>query len=269
MKISLITVCLNSESTITDTLKSVMDQGYTDYEHIVFDGGSTDKTVPILKSFKDNIRLIQGQDSGIFDAMNQAMYCATGQIVGIINSDDFYANHQVLSKVVSVFKKMDTDSVYGDLHYVNRNKPDKIYRDWKAGEFRHSKFRFGWTVPHPTFFVRKEIYDHYGMFNSSFKISGDYELILRFLYKHKISTSYIPEVLVKMRTGGNSDGGLRKRFKSLKEDYLSWKKNGLKPSLLTIGLKPIRKIPQLFKAKLLSRPLPLMIVLNPFTVSLY
>ena len=253
MKLTLITVCLNSESTIRDTIESVISQDYTNREHIVFDGGSTDGTLTILESFKDQIKLIQGTDSGIFDAMNQAIAYASGDIVGIINSDDLYAHAQVLSNIVSKFGSTQSDSIYGDLHYVYRDAPLRVYRNWKSGQFDLNKFKFGWTIPHPTFFVKKEIYDHYGLFNSDFKISGDYELILRFLYKHKITTSYLPEVLVKMRAGGNSDGGLKKRLKSLKEDYLSWTKNGMKPAFYTIPLKPIRKIPQLFKAKF-NRP---------------
>lgn len=246
MKFSLITVCLNSEATIADTIKSVIEQDYADYEHLVFDGGSTDSTVQIIKTFGRSVKLIEGSDSGIFDAMNQAIGYALGDIVGIINSDDFYAHTQVLSKVAEQFELTQSDSVYSDLHYVYRDNPSKVYRNWKAGALRHSKFKYGWTIPHPTFFVKKEIYDRYGMFDSSFKISGDYELILRLLYKCKITTSYLPEVLVKMRNQGNSDGGIRKRVQSLREDYTSWKKNDLKPSLLTIALKPLRKLPQFF-----------------------
>lgn len=247
MKFSLITVCLNSESTIADTLDSVTCQEYSNYEHIVFDGGSTDRTTDILKSYGDKISLFQGKDKGIFDAMNQALAYASGEVIGIINSDDFYANTKVLSRVRKEFDQTNADSVYGDLHYVHRKNTSRIYRNWRSGAFDRSKFKYGWTIPHPTFFVKRKVYDQYGLFDDSFRISGDYELILRFLYKNKVSASYIPEVLVKMRTGGNSDGGLSKRLASLKEDYLAWKKNGLRPALYTIPLKPLIKIRQFFE----------------------
>ncbi|WP_420385217.1 glycosyltransferase family 2 protein [Roseivirga sp.] len=246
MKFSLITVCLNSKLTITDTIESVISQSYGDYEHIVFDGGSTDGTIEILKSYGDKIRLIQGNDSGIFDAMNQAITHASGEIIGIINSDDFYAHSEVLSRVSEVFNSTGVDSIYGDLHYVYRNDTSRIYRNWRSGEFNLKNFRYGWTIPHPTFFVRHEIYIQYGLFDDQFRISGDYELILRFLYKHRISTCYIPEVLVKMRNGGNSDGGIYQRYKSLREDYCAWKRNRLQPGILTIPLKPLTKIRQFF-----------------------
>ncbi len=246
MKISLVTVCLNSESTISDTIESVLVQDYADIEYIIFDGGSTDQTIPIIKSFGKAIKLIEGNDSGIFDAMNQAISYTTGDIVAIINSDDFYSHTGVLSKVANCFLTEGTDSVYGDLHYVHRDNIGKVYRNWKSGGFFKNKFKFGWAIPHPSFFVKKEVYNKYGLFDSSFKISGDYELILRFLYKKEISTFYIPEVLVKMRNKGNSDGGISKRLSSLKEDYRAWKSNGLSPAPYTILLKPIRKISQLF-----------------------
>lgn len=245
MKISLVTVCLNSESTITDTISSVISQDYPQVEHIIFDGGSTDRTVENIKAFGSKVKLIRGSDTGIFDAMNQAISHATGDIVGIINSDDFYSGPEVLSLIIEEFEKAKTDTVYGDLHYVHRKQPEKIFRNWRSGSFNLHKFKWGWTLPHPTFFVKKEVYEKYGRFNEQFSISGDYELILRFLYKHKVSTAYIPEVMVKMRAGGNSDGGFSKRIKSLREDYLAWRINDLTPAFYTIPLKPLRKLKQL------------------------
>lgn len=252
MKFSLITVCLNSEKTIADTIKSVISQDFKDYEHIIFDGGSKDNTIATIKSFQNKVKLIEGKDIGIFDAMNQAIGHTSGEIIGIINSDDFYADPQVLSRVEREFETTGVDSVYGDLHYVHRDDKNKVYRNWKSGYFSRSKFKYGWTIPHPTFFVRKHIYSQFGLFDSSFKISGDYELILRFLFKNQVSVSYIPEVLVKMRNQGNSDGGFIKRFRSLQEDYSAWKKNNLRPAFYTIPLKPLRKLSQLWvKNKLL------------------
>lgn len=243
-RLSLITVCLNSEATIADTINSVLIQDFKDFEYIIFDGGSTDSTISIIKSFGSSISLIQGTDSGIFDAMNQAIEYATGEIVGIINSDDFYTHSGVLSRVLKEFDSTGADTVYGDLQYVYREDVSKIYRNWKSGHFSRSKFKYGWTIPHPTFFVKREIYMEYGLFDSTFNISGDYELILRLLFKNKVTTSYIPEVLVKMRNKGNSDGGLLKRFESLREDSLAWRVNGLGLALFTLPLKPLRKINQ-------------------------
>lgn len=250
MKVSILTVCLNSEKTILDTIKSVQYQTYDNTEHIVFDGGSTDETTSIAKSFEDKIRLVEGRDTGIFDAFNQALEYATGDIIGILNSDDYYVNNHVLELVVNTFKTVDTDSVYGDLDYVHYKNKNKITRRWIAGEFDIGKFEFGWVPPHPTFFVKRDMYKRYGAFNQSFKTSGDYELMLRMLYKNRISTRYIPNLLVKMRTNGRSDGSIFNRMNSLKEDYLSWKLNNLKLHFYTIPLKPLRKLPQFFKARL-------------------
>lgn len=251
-KVSLITVCLNSESTIADTINSVLIQDFKDFEYIIFDGGSTDGTISIIKSFGSSISLIQGADSGIFDAMNQAIEYATGEIIGIINSDDFYTHAGVLSRILKEFDSTGADTVYGDLQYVQREDVSKIYRNWKSGNFRRSKFKYGWTIPHPTFFVKREIYEEYGLFDSSFNISGDYELILRLLFKNRVTTSYIPEVLVKMRNGGNSDGSLKKRYESLKEDSLAWRRNNLSPAFYTLPLKPLRKINQFWVKRLIE-----------------
>lgn len=249
MKLSIITVCLNSEKTIEDTIKSVLEQDYPDLEYIIFDGGSTDKTIETISSYGDNIRLIQAKDSGIFNAMNQALGRVTGEVIGFLNSDDFYTHSGTLSMVMKCFKNKKLDSVYGDLHYVYRDRPDKIYRVWKSAPFNRQKFRFGWTVPHPSFFVKKQIYDYYGLFDDTFKSAGDYELAIRFLYKHKISTQHLPEVLVKMRRSGISNGSVTKTFFSLKECHKALKQNGLSLALGIVFLKPIRKIPQLVQAK--------------------
>lgn len=246
MKLSIITVCLNSEVTITDTILSVLAQKSVDYEYIVFDGGSTDKTVALIQSFGDRVKLVQGADSGIFDAMNQAIQLASGDVIGILNSDDFYAHDEVLSKVMRVFEDTNTDSVYGDLVYVQRDNPGRIWRVWKSGAFKKSKFKAGWCPPHPTFFVCKQAYENFGFFNTSFRISGDYELMLRFLYKYDVSTVYLPEVLVKMRTGGNSAGKAFSKLRSVSEDVHAWQINELKPTVLTLPLKILSKVPQFF-----------------------
>lgn len=253
MKLSIITVCLNSEATIADTIESVLKQSFIDCEHIIFDGGSTDKTVSIIKSYEDRISLIEGSDTGIYNAMNQAIGYASGDIIGILNSDDFYAHSNVLANVEKTIRTHQLDSVYGDLDYVYHNDIRRIHRKWISGKFNRNKFIYGWSLPHPTFFVRQSVYERYGLFDDSYSVSGDYELILRLLYKHEISTQYIPEILVKMRNNGRSDGNLPMRIKSLKEDYRAWTVNNLKPPFYTIPLKPIRKIPQLVRAKITTK----------------
>ena len=244
MKISVITVCRNSARTILDTLESVRNQTYGDIEHIVCDGGSSDNTVQIVKQFdSSDVRLYEQSDEGIYDAINKGIAHATGDIVAILNSDDFYYNENVLAKVAAGFES-GVDSVYGDLVYVKPEDTTRIVRYWKSGEYAVHKFLWGWTVPHPAFFIRKPIYDKFGLYSTHFKISGDYDLILRLLYKNQISTRYIPEVLVKMRTGGASNGNLGKNIEVNREDYQAWKNNKISPYFFTLCLKPFRKLGQ-------------------------
>lgn len=249
MKLTLVTACLNSETTLADTIDSVLSQTYDNIEYIICDGGSTDGTLQIIQSYGDRLTLLDGGDNGIFDAFNKGIRAAKGDIVGIINSDDFYSDKYVIEKVMAEFHDTSLDSVYGDLQYVQRDDINKIYRNWQSGEFKHWKFRYGWTIPHPTFFVRRTVYEKYGLFDPDFRISGDYEFELRVLYKHQISCKYIPEVLVKMRNHGNSGGTLENRFMAQKEDRKAWLINGLKPHFYTIPLKPIRKIFQYISPK--------------------
>lgn len=253
MKLSLITVCLNSESTIGNTIESVLDQTYKDIEYIICDGGSSDNTLNIIKSFDSDIKLIQTADNGIYDAINNGLKHATGEVVGIINSDDFYSNSDVLNQVMREFDNPGIDSVYGDLHYVQHDNINQVYRNWKSGAFARYKFKFGWTIPHPTFFVRNCIYDKYGDYDSNFRLAGDYEMEIRLLYRHKISTKYIPKVLVKMRNNGAGNGSVQKRMIGHKEDYLAWEKNGIKPPFYSIPLKPVRKIWQYISPKFVKR----------------
>lgn len=165
-------------------------------------------------------------------------------MVGILNSDDFYANEKIISRVVKEFETKETDSVYGDLQYLSRENPKKIIRHWKSNPYNAKLFLKGWMPPHPTFFLMRKWYEQFGNFNTSFSISADYELMLRFLYKHKITSSYIPEVLVRMRTGGISNVTYKSRIKANKEDRLAWKINGLKPAPFTLILKPLSKLRQ-------------------------
>jgi glycosyltransferase involved in cell wall biosynthesis len=246
MKISIVSAAYNSAKTIRDTIESILSQDYPDKEYVVADGGSTDGTIEILKSYGDKIKWISEPDKGIFDAMSKGVKMATGDVVGIIGSDDFYANNQVFSKVAAEMQKTGASSAYGDLFYVENENVTKVVRKWKSGEYSRENFLTGWMPPHVAFFLKKAAYDEFGVYDKSFKGSGDYELMLRMLYKHELSSCYIPEVLTYMRTGGNSNGTLKSYWRSNQEDRLSWKINEIEPHWYTLLLKPISKISQFF-----------------------
>ena len=248
MKVSIITVVLNNAACIKGAIESVLGQTHTDVEYIVVDGGSTDGTLELIKSYGPRIHtLITGSDKGIYFAMNKGLAAATGDVVGILNSDDFYTHPQVLEKVVKAFEKHDADTVYGDLVYVHPDNTDQIQRYWKSGRYKHGAFKYGWMPPHPTFFVKRSLYQQHGHFDTGFTSAADYELMLRFLHKHKAATAYVPEVLVKMRAGGKSNKQLSNRLHANREDRAAWEKNGLKLPFFTGILKPLRKLPQFIR----------------------
>jgi glycosyltransferase involved in cell wall biosynthesis len=244
MRISIITVSYNSAATIRDTLQCISKQEYSNVEHIVVDGNSTDDTVKIVREFKHIAKFISEPDSGLFDAMNKGLQMTTGDIIGILNSDDIYADNTTLTKVAAVFANPAIYCAYGDLQYVNQYNLKKVIRTWKAGKFKIKKFLYGWMPPHPTFFVRKEVYEKLGLFNITLKTAADYEMMLRILYKHEYAAAYIPAVLVKMRSGGLSNASLHNRFRANREDAKAWKLNNKRPHFFTVYLKPLRKIPQ-------------------------
>lgn len=247
MKISIVTVVYNNETTISQCIESVLNQSYPNIEYILIDGNSTDGTIDIVNQYQDKIdKIVSEPDKGIYDAMNKGLKLCSGDIIGILNSDDFYANNDIISNVVSTIKEFDVDAVYGNLKYVDPVDTKKVKRFWKSASFKRNKFEYGWMPPHPTFFVKKVVYDKYGYFNLELKSAADYEIMLRFLYKHKIQVKYIDEVLTIMRDGGNSNSSLKHRIKANKEDQRSWVLNGFTPPLLFRFLKPIRKLPQYF-----------------------
>ena len=246
MKVSIITIAYNSAETIEDTINSIVTQNYSNLEYIIIDGGSTDKTLSIVDKFKDSITTIVSEpDKGIYDAMNKGVQNATGDIVGILNSDDIYADNKVVSRIVEAIGNK--DSIYADLVYVDRDNTDKVTRYWKSGKYRKGIFKSGWMPPHPTFFIKKSCYNQYGTYNLQLKSAADYELMLRMLHKHNISVAYLPVVITKMRVGGQSNATLVNRIKANKEDKLAWSINDLKPGPLTLIMKPARKISQFFK----------------------
>jgi glycosyltransferase involved in cell wall biosynthesis len=244
MKVSIITATFNSAKTIANALKSVQQQSYPHVEHIIIDGKSSDETMQIVHSFRHIQKKISEKDTGIYDAMNKGIALADGEIIGILNSDDFYPDEYVLQKVVAAFEKHNCDAVYGDLLYVDENNSNKIKRRWISGGYSQKSFLYGWMPPHPAFFVRKHCYQQLGNFNLNLGSAADYELMLRMMVKHQIKTVYLPEILVHMRSGGVSNKNIQNRLAANKNDRLAWKINGLQPFWFTLFLKPLRKLNQ-------------------------
>lgn len=243
MDFSIVTPVYN-DPRIRDTIESVQRQRTDfDVEHIVVDGMSTDETVEIIESARDKIDcLIRDDDDGVFDAMNTGIEAATGEVVGILNADDRYQDHFVLQDIHDRLRETGAETAYGDLVYVDGS--DGVVRYWQSGEFKPYKFYFGWLPPHPTFFVRRSLYDAYGTFDQSFPIAADYELMLRFLQKHDVSTAYVDRVLVRMAEGGQSNESVGNMIQAVKEMYQSWRKHRLAGRYVAPFLHPIEKVPQ-------------------------
>jgi len=232
-KISIITVCFNSVLTIRDTIESVLRQDYADIEYIIVDGASTDGTMGIVQEYKGKISIVVSeQDHGIYDAMNKGIALATGDVVGCINSDDLYINSGVLSRVANTMLNSDVKTCYADLVYVDRLNTDQIVRWWKSSVCEKELFELGWVPAHPTFFVRKEIYDTYGVFDTDYLLAADYELMTRFLYKNSVKAEYIPFVMVKMRLGGQTSKSLSNIMRQNIEIIRACKKNSINMRLL-------------------------------------
>lgn len=245
MKVSIITTCKNSETTIEGTIKSVLNQDYPGIEYIIIDGGSTDYTLEIINKYQNKIsKVISEADEGLYHAINKGISLATGELVGNLNSDDFYFSSTTISEVVKKLHEKSADAVYGDLHYVDRNDTQKVIRNWEAGEYTEGLFLKGWMPPHPAFFVKRGVYTKHGLFNTDLKSAADYELMLRFIHKHKITVAYVPKVLVKMRVGGKSNKTLLNRIKANLEDRKAWRINDITPNLTTLFLKPLSKLKQ-------------------------
>ncbi len=246
MKISIITIAYNSAATIEDTIQSVLGQDYQHVEYIVIDGASKDGTQAIIEKYQSRIAYyVSEPDKGIYDAMNKGVQAATGDVIGILNSDDFYADAHVLSDVVKTFvAAKNCDAIYADLVYVDRDQTDKVVRYWRAGAYKPGRFRQGWMPPHPTFFVSKRCYDAFGLYNTALRSAADYELMLRFMHKHEIAVGYLDRVITKMRVGGESNVSLKNRIRANKEDRKAWTMNGLRPAWYTLTLKPLSKIGQ-------------------------
>jgi len=245
-KISIITATYNSAATLPDTLRCMGEQDYPNIEHILIDGVSKDATLEIARGFPHLSRIYSEPDHGIYDTMNKGLRLATGDVIGILNSDDFYTHPEVLSRVMAQMERTGAEMLYADLEYVQALNTDRVVRHWKAGDYRHGHFLRGWMPPHPTLFVRREVYEKYGGFNTHLRLSADYELMLRMLHRHRVSVCYLPEVIVRMRTGGVSNANFRNRWRANREDRLAWQINGLQPRFYTRYMKPLSKIGQYF-----------------------
>jgi len=249
MQISIITATYNSENHLQEALNSYKSQDLKDKELIIIDGQSNDTTLEILKQNNQIInQSISEADKGIYDALNKGVELASGDIIGILHSDDFFAYPTLLSDVLHLFKQNpNLEAVYGDLQYVDRDDPNKVIRNWISGVYDRNNFVKGWMPPHPTLFIKKECFQKFGTYNLSYKSAADYDLILRFLYKNKINTSYLPKTLVKMRVGGLSNKSIKNRIRANKEDRLALRINGVPNALWVSILKPLSKITQFLK----------------------
>lgn len=232
MKISVITVTFNSQLTVGDTIRSVLSQTHHDVEYIVVDGQSTDGTMAIVQrmapEFNGRMRWISEPDGGIYDAMNKGMAMATGDVIGLLNSDDIFQDEHVLADIARYMDTHNADAAYGDLVFVSRDNPHKIIRTWQSSQHRPGAFMKGWHPAPPTFYVRRTVYQRLGGFDTSLEVSADFELQLRYLERHRISNVHIPRVLVRMRYGGESTGSLSKIILGNRNVLKAFRINGYK-----------------------------------------
>lgn len=243
MKVSIITTTFNSASTIRDTIESVIAQDHTNIEYIIVDGSSKDDTMNIVKSYGNKIsHIISERDKGIYDAMNKGIRVATGDIIGILNSDDFFTSTDVISTVVKNFIQNDIDALYGDVHFVHPNNLNKLVRFYSSKIFKPSLFRYGFMPAHPSFYMRKCCYDLYGLYALDYKIASDYDLLIRYLYKHKVKYQYVQKDFVTMRTGGVSNENMKSRIVLNREIIRACNRYGIRTNMFLLSLKYLYKI---------------------------
>lgn len=245
-KVSIVTSVFNRESTISEAMESILAQDYPNIEHIIQDGASTDGTLDtITRLAGENVKLESAPDGGIYDGINKGLIRATGDIIGLMHSDDIFADHRVVSKVAEAMADPDVDGVYGDLDYVSQQDTRKIVRKWRSGPYSLKKLRRGWMPPHPTLYLKREVFELWGMYDTSFRIAADYDAMLRYMVKGGIRLAYVPEIFVKMRVGGESNRSLRKILRKSHEDYRAIRSNGV-GGLGTLAAKNLSKIQQFF-----------------------
>ena len=251
MKVTIITTVLNNKTHIESCIDSVASQSYNDIEYIIVDGESSDGTVDTIHNVKCRIenevkdfKFISEKDSGIYDAINKGIRSATGDVIGLLHSDDVFADNSVIEKVADKFIEEKTDSVYGDLEYVSSNDINKGIRYWKAGSCDEKKLRHGWMPPHPAFFVKRNVFDKAGLFNTEYKVAADYDMVLRLFWREMITTAYLPVIITKMRWGGASNKDISAIIQKSREDYKALKINGVPNPIVTLFLKNVRKLGQ-------------------------
>ena len=254
MKISLITITYNSAQTLKDTLTSVLEQTYTDIEYILVDGASKDNTVAIIKDFEPKfegrMKWISEPDKGLYDAMDKGIRMATGDVIGILNSDDFFTSKEVLAKVAEAFEQ-DTqlDAVYGDVHFVNPDDLQRCVRYYSSKVFKKSLMRLGFMPAHPSFYLKKVCFDKYGVYKTDYKIAADFEFLLRVIYKENVKTQYLPIDMVTMRTGGASTSGIESHLRIMKEHLRAFRENGVYTNVVLLCLRYFYKIYEVIKSK--------------------
>ena len=249
MKVTIITVTLNSAKYLEDCIQSVIEQDYKDIEHIVIDGGSTDGTLAIIEKYKDHIyRWVSEKDGGMYDAINKGMRMANGDIIGTLNSDDILASRDVVSTIIASFNQQQVDAVYGDLVYVDPRDTKIVKRVWKGLPFKRSRYKYGWMPAHPTFYFRKKLLENFGYYETHYFTASDYEFMARYLFYFRVNAWYIPKLIVKMRTGGMSNISIAKRLRANRRDYLAMKRNRIPFPFAVSLLKPLIKLHQ-FKRK--------------------
>lgn len=245
MKVSIITAAYNSAATLEDTIKSVLAQTYADIEYIIVDGGSKDNTFEVIRhyepQFGGRMKWVSEKDHGIYDAMNKGIRMATGDVVGILNSDDYYTSDDVLERLVAAFDEK-TDAVYGDIHFIRDGQPDKCIRYYSSKPFRPLWLRFGFMPAHPSFYCRREVFEKAGLYKIDYAIGSDYEMMVRLFMKYHIKAKYLPMDFVTMRTGGASTRNVRSRLQLIKEDVRGCRENGIYTNSLMISTKFLYKI---------------------------
>lgn len=246
LKVSIITVAFNSAATIEDTIKSVLAQSYNNIEYLIIDGCSQDKTLDIIREyeprFQGRLRWISEKDRGIYDAMNKGITIATGDVVGILNSDDFFTTDNVVEQMVQAFDDKDVEATYGDIHFIRDGQPDKCVRYYSSKRFRPGWLRFGFMPAHPSFYARREVFERAGLYKTDYKIGSDYEMMVRLFYKHHIKAVYQPIDMVTMRTGGLSTRGIKSRLQLIKDDVRACRENGIYTNAAMICVKFLFKI---------------------------
>lgn len=244
-KVSIITVTYNSEKFLADCISSVQMQKYPHIEHIIVDGKSQDGTVGIIRSFEAGIaRWVSESDKGMYDAINKGMQMATGDIIGILNSDDVLDNDHVISQIVREFEVNKADAVFGDLEYVAQDDLNKVLRIWKGQPYKRERFKLGWMPAHPTFYIRRNMVEKYGGYETHYFSAADYEFMARYLFHHRVSASYLPRLIVRMRVGGASNKNLKQRLRANRRDYLAMKRNKIPFAFVVSILKPLIKLHQ-------------------------